>query len=651
MPKLQASCTVRSMKAMDTEEDEKKNAIRIQLWEACLMAFESFFRGCPDKMDKYAADMVELFMAGMRYDPNFVSSEDGADLEEMELEEEWGDDGAEGEGGGWGEEGGDGGGWGDDEDGGAGLVDETDLSWKIRQQATMCMAAFITTKKAVLKETYPKSETKDKYCDVIAEFLEERLGERDETVRIKVLEALKLMVRESAIFEPAANKVSMFGLPPLVRQKSWKLPHAKRVCTKVLSRFKGASVQIRSSLFDLLQQLCITLQIQPGMFMFNETLEPTLEGMNSTDMDLQARALDFLHTIASVSKDPKQFRSHIGKLVKAVGAAAESKDRIKLHALKAAGSLAYCIDQKDQKTASGLFRVVFRAMKLRDVDDEVKRGGLAAIAQVLTRLGPILEMHNEVLPVIMERLRNSSTQLSALQSLCALAESGTVKLKTELKAVVDTLTKFMRSMTTKEVKYEAARTLTAVVRLNPGTVKAIGPKLLKEAVAHISDTDTHLCSLVLSLVGSIVESKDAKVVNSQIPRVLDKMLTFAKSPLVDSQALTALVNCFKKVSTSVAAFSSLQRELEDLVDEKMPSHNVAVVAKCIAAMAIEADARTRKKFIQKSLGDLKSSKTPHQKQLALLALGGIGSVVDLSEHQGLDKFIFDSFSSSSPTIR
>uniref|UniRef100_A0A7S3Z7P2 TOG domain-containing protein n=1 Tax=Lotharella globosa TaxID=91324 RepID=A0A7S3Z7P2_9EUKA len=673
MPLLQKCCSVKVLREQVDTEDEKKMGIRVRLWEACLLAFESFLRGCPDKMTKYTSDLLELFVEAMKYDPN-LTGDDEENGEPMEAEDNWGDgDGGDDD---WGaEDGGDG--WGD---AGDGLVDENDISWKIRQQATVCVSAFIEKKSAVLKDKYPKSENDSRYCDAIAEFLEQRLGERDETVRLKVLTTLNSLVRQSVLYEwgsdvPDQVDEKKSGPPPLVRQKSWEVYNITTLPSTLLKQFKGASNQIKCALLDCLKEICVALQAykpeesgEPKLVRrkssykyefkdaeqeWKDSLEHVIDGIGSSDAELPLKTLDYLQTLSSVAKDPELFKNFIAKLVDAVGKAAlDKKDRIKLHALRAAGALTSCVDKNDTKSAGALFSATFAALKLRDVDDEVKKAALAAIAKVIPQLSEALGgQQNDILPTLMERLKNTSTQLPALRTLRILAKSGSVDLMPSVISVADTLTTFMATQTSKPVKYESVRVLIEIVQKHGSNGSKFLPSLLKGATSHISEEDTHLCGLVLDLVGHIVESPDSKTLPKAVSEsVIQKMLLFAQSPLVDSQSLTSLVQCFRSVSKSLSSFKSLLPRLEGLVNPKLPAHNVAVVAKCIASMAVAAPGAARTDYIKKALNEVKKDKE-HMQQLALLSLGGIGKELDLKSESNLFDTILKSFQSESQSVK
>jgi len=662
MPLLERNCSVTALESKE-EEDEQKIALKISVWVACFTAFEYFLLGCPDKMNDHIGNVIELFIAGMKYDPNFQEDND----DEMDAEDtaEWGDDGEDGEG------------WGDDDDndgggndadgawgggGGVGLIDESDQSWRIRQQATKGVAAFLTNKTKMLKIQYPKSKNGEKYCDVLSAILTERLKERDDNVRIVVLSTLEKLVMESASMADSTNGGTRYTSaapdePPLmVRQKSWKLPMPSELSVEVLKQFDRAGNQIKCALFSLMKQLCITLQVQPNTFSIANSLAPSLDGIASEDLDVQSKAFEYLEIAARLSSEPlKDFKENISGLVDGVAKATAktANNRVKLNALRSAGVLCRCVEKADEKNAAKLFESAFETMKIRDVDVEVKRAALTAVAQIVRQVSSALgDYHADILPVLMDRLNNSSTQLTALQSLSSIAESGALDLTSKLEEIIQTLCKFMRTQTSNQVKYESARTLEAVVQKNGKAIKAFAPSLLTEAGQHATDSDTYLCSLVLKLIGAIVKSpaQDVLKESKEMNKVMERMLLFTQSPLVDSKALTSIVECFRVVSLTVSTFDELLAKLKDIVSKDTSAHTLSVVAKCIGAMAGSASEKKRNAYIEASLGELKSGGM-QIKQLALLSIGDIGRRVNLSSHKGLDQIVFSSFDQENQSIR
>jgi len=664
MPLLQKNCSTEQMNQEWNEDDEKENAIKIQRWEACLVAFESFLRGCKDKMGKYKYDLSKLFMRALKFDPNAVD-DGGEDVAPMDQEgdgEDWGDTGGDADG--WGDDGEDGGGWGG---GDVGLVDESDVSWRIRSQAASCISAFVSQLSGTMKQDFKPEgsaeEAEMRYCNAFTEALTEkaRLEERDQTVRIKILRAIKEMADKSILF--VEEKATSFGpgnCPPMVRHRSWKpslgdSDSPASICDKILLLFdKDQGDTVKVALFDLLRSLRVAAEEKSEVnFPYGKAIGPVYDGICSSNSDVQAMALDFLKTLAKFSRSPDEFEHKIDDIVKQIReCASESKDRIKEKALNAAAQLAGCIDSSKMSTCKMLFSAIFSALKLRDVDDDVKIAALRAMALVFAKLSSSLKgCEKDVLPILMERLNNTSTRLSAIETLESFAKQDTVALKSHIREIIDTLLKFMRTQTSKSVKHGSVATLIEVVKRYGEDLGGYSQKLFKEASTHISSSDTFLCSLILDLTGVIAESPAKSTLSkAEINEAIEKMLTFSRSPLVDSQALKALVTCFKKMSIGVSDFPTLLKRLQSLVDSKLPSFNVSVVAQCVAAMAVGADAKTRDAYIKTAVDDVRSNVT-HKQQFALLSIGDIGKSTDLSSHAGLDELLLSSFNSENMALK
>mmetsp|Transcript_7969 Transcript_7969/g.12038 ORF Transcript_7969/g.12038 Transcript_7969/m.12038 type:complete len:1248 (-) Transcript_7969:181-3924(-) len=620
LPLLQSYCK------LDAEVEGGEMSTKIELWQSCFVAFEFIVVGCPDIIQASVPELVKIFMKGMSFDPNLALQTDDMNVET--VEDDWGDEEANGkEEDDWGaEEGGEmDDGWGE----GAGATDESDDSWKIRLQAALCLTAFIVHEKDMLQNKFPG--TSKTFQDEIKEFLVKRLSEREETVTITNIAALKAFAETT---NAAGNDV----------------------ISKALKQFDGAAGTVKTALLELLQ-LCVAKVGRSSSFPCKPCLDPILDGVTSSNEELQIRALECLDTFASIVMSPTEFKDHISKFVAHVGeSSSASKDRIKIPALRASGSLAYCVNNKDEKSAFSLFHSVLKALKLKDVDDDVKHAALEAIGKVIIQLKDALDgKQNDVIEVLIDRLKGSSTRLSALKTLGALAKDRAIEMKEQSETLIETLTTLLEEKFSNNENYESARALIAITQgfksADNATQKHV-MTLLEHAPWYISDTDKYLSGLMLDLVSAILNCPVAsEIKESAFKETIKHMIIFAQSPLVDSQSLDSLVTCFKNISVKISSFANLNGELTKLVDSKMMPHSVSVIAKCIAGMAASASASTRTQFINKALGDLKTSKAIHTQQLALLSIGGVGRTMDLSSNKGIDAMILRSFDSPHAVVK
>lgn len=142
-----------------------------EIAEACLYTFENLIKKCPKEISQYVQKILELSFALISYDPNYTYD----DNEDQQMEDE------EAEGG-WGSE------FEDDE---AANDDDDDTSWKVRRQAIKTIEAIIVSRPEMLKMLYQS----------YAKHLVARFKERDDNVKVNILEAFQTLLKSTVVTE------------------------------------------------------------------------------------------------------------------------------------------------------------------------------------------------------------------------------------------------------------------------------------------------------------------------------------------------------------------------------------------------------------------------------------------------------------------
>jgi cullin-associated NEDD8-dissociated protein 1 len=147
------------------EEIEERDPEADELRELALLALEAWIESCTDAMKPFTKDCLQIILRFLKYDPNLADG--GADDMDEEEDALAGDDFEE------------------DNDG----DDEDDTSWKVRRCAAKVAHVLIT-----IRSNGDLLEDGTLYS-TIAPALISRFKEREETVRLEVLNALSTLIR------------------------------------------------------------------------------------------------------------------------------------------------------------------------------------------------------------------------------------------------------------------------------------------------------------------------------------------------------------------------------------------------------------------------------------------------------------------------
>jgi cullin-associated NEDD8-dissociated protein 1 len=170
--------------------------------------------------------------------------------------------------------------------------------------------------------------------------------------------------------------------------------------------------------------------------------------------------------------------------------------------------------------------------------------------------------------------------------------------------------------------------------------------ILEESANTISDADIHLAHLSIGLATATLSNSE--VISKTIcDETLPRVLKLAVSPLLtQANALASITTFLKELlnpAFAILDFDDLLKMLLDSVDKsaKMQKQSIANLAKCIASIISTSTKKQMKKVIETFIADIekKNGAWTDSKQLALLAIGDLGEVVDLASFGKLDQII------------
>ena len=158
---------VSAEEADDESDDDDETLGRVEIRETSLLALEILHSACAAYMDEFLPETCQAALRYIGYDPNVLSDDETGAIDGSDEDAEEEDDSEE-----------------EDEE----LADSEDESWKLRRASAKLLTAMITT---------PESSMILKSAPLFSQLLSQlasRLKEREENVRIEVVNTLKSLV-------------------------------------------------------------------------------------------------------------------------------------------------------------------------------------------------------------------------------------------------------------------------------------------------------------------------------------------------------------------------------------------------------------------------------------------------------------------------
>ena len=260
-----------------------------ELRETCFQGFESFVLRCPREITPHLAALTDVGIAFMKYDPNYCGDDDDAEEDEDEGDDfsdnDYDDDGM------------------DDED--------DDTSWKVRRAAVKVLAAVVASRPELLSHFYA--------CH--AGELVSRFREREENVRLDVIECFTCLVRTTAFAANSRSSPSTFvpwsgsSLSPMATADA-AAPVAllqamlSEVMAAAQKQLAGKDDKSRSAVFSLLKQLCMVLPAGGMAAFMDKMIVGVTVCLRDKNHSLKLDALVFLRLVVE-NNHPTQLHAHI----------------------------------------------------------------------------------------------------------------------------------------------------------------------------------------------------------------------------------------------------------------------------------------------------------------------------------------------------
>lgn len=601
-----------------------------ELRENSLQALESFILRCPRDVTEHCNTILALSLEYLSYDPNYTDDMDEGQDEEVGGEED------------------------EDEESADEYSDDEDVSWKVRRAAAKCLSAIISSRPELIATLYQQASPK----------LIERFKEREENVKIDVFNAFIDLLRQTGHVSKGRQSIQP-GSPRAMLQQ--EVPKVVRSLNKQL---RERSIKTKIGAFSVLKELVIVLPNSLADHIVS--LVPGIEkalNEKASNSNLKIEALVFTRLVMA-SHPPAVFHPHIKALAMPVLAAvSERYYKVTSEALRVCGELVKAIRPDVKKTSFDFkpyvhptYDAIMRRLAAQDQDQEVKECAITCMGLVISSLGDHLSRElNTCLPLLLDRLRNEITRLTAVKAFGIIAESPLdIDLSLVLEQAVTELTTFLRKAN-RALRQASLGTLNALLAADRGKLSTSNYEaIIVELSSLISDADLALSAAALELCCTIMldEKKHANAGAIVKDKVLRQALVLVKSPLLQGHALQGLQDFFAAlVQSGNTSFDTLLDSLMSSASSTAVSGGVSKqafssVAQCVAVLCLAAGHAKCSSTVTMLIGILtKGNQNDAMQLLALLSLGEIGRRTDLKAHKDVEKVVTASFQSSSEEIK
>jgi len=400
-----------------------------ELRETVLQALETILLRCPAEVTPFVTQIVDNSITLLKHDPNYALDDEGE--EDADKMDEDGDDEDEEED--------------DDDDLDDDYSDDEDLSWKVRRTAAKVLSAAITTRSEMLLS----------FSQNIGPALVARFSEREESVRVEILQSFVNLLKQVELFGGAAQATEVPSTQSVLKRKlhdidaEGDLSTAGQLASLVPSIWKKISKELvskslntRASAYAVLRELIVVLdggldaQIPALVRQIERTLRTT-DISSGPSAGLKADIVSFIRLLVS-THPPRAFDQHLDALVPILISSIDDRPhRITLEGLSACGELVR-VCRPIQRTAASprakssaykpyiakIFDAVSQRISKPGTDQDIRARGIACVGTILAHAGDDLDQRKEAAcGVLLDALSNEVTRLAAVRTITQVAAS------------------------------------------------------------------------------------------------------------------------------------------------------------------------------------------------------------------------------------
>uniref|UniRef100_A0A7S3QNX2 TATA-binding protein interacting (TIP20) domain-containing protein n=1 Tax=Dunaliella tertiolecta TaxID=3047 RepID=A0A7S3QNX2_DUNTE len=614
-----------------------------ELREHCLQAMEGFVLCCPTDARSHMSALIDAGLKFIKFDPNFADEdmdEDGAEEggeedEEQEEEEE------------------------------EAYSDDEDVSWKVRRAAAKLISVVASQYPDAVAEVYKRTSGE----------LINRFREREENVKGDVFAAYIVLARQVGNVSKRYRSEDPNNPVQLLHAD---VPAVVRSCAKQL---KEKNPKTRMAVFGLLRELIgvapVPVAQQLPLLVPGITAALSDSAAAAASSGLKVEALQFTRLALATSGAAAPPTKDLKQLTQAVlPCASERYYKVAAESLRVCEQVILVLRPRTGGTLAAvpgdlkdLVPKLFSALRGRlaapDQDQEVKESSITGTATAVGQLADLLAPElPSVLQVLLDRLRNEITRLTAVRAFGTIAAS---PLPVDLGAagvlepVAGELTSFLRKAL-RPLRQAALMTMQALaVKCGNQLQASTLASFVEEASPLVNDSDLTLASAALSSLESVVTVQPGTV-SVVAGKTVPHAMTLVRSPLLQGGALEQLQGFLKAlVKSSEAAGGAVS--FQSLLDELLASGRMAgavtggktaqqSVAVCVAVLCSTAGPQHVQSTTDLLVKEVKTkAQDTTAQRLALLCLGEIGRRADLSGIPQVESTVSESLKADSEEIK
>uniref|UniRef100_A0A6G1SA80 Cullin-associated NEDD8-dissociated protein 1 n=1 Tax=Aceria tosichella TaxID=561515 RepID=A0A6G1SA80_9ACAR len=596
--------------------------------EYCIQTFEAYIKRCPVIVNVCLADIIDVCLKNVAYDPNYNYDEDDDDDEAMDMD-------------------------GDDEgsDSADDYSDDDDLSWKVRRSSAKCLEALVVSRPDLINDLFV----------TIGPVLVSRFKEREDSVKADIIQAFVALLKQTR--QLARDAQDSQNAPVALVKLNEMVPV---IVAKSANLLREKSTKTRQFIFQMFIEIMNALPkiLAPHIDSLIPGILYSMVDKNSTST-MKIDVLVFIQELLK-THEPPTFYPQVHVLLPAVITAInDSFYKIASEALALLSQLVCVIRPSGyepmpdfESVLSTIYTKTVERMSKADLDIEIKERAISCMGQIVATFGDKMADQLPVaLEMIHDKLGNDATRLTAVKALIKIANSPiNMSLDSLFPRAFTTVAPFLRK-NSRPLKVSTLILIDNVVRrsadlLDSKTAQSI---LLTDVQSLINENDLYVSQLALTMLTTVV--KTHKAFNEIVPQfVLPETLKLIRSPLLQGSALQASLQFLSTIVQS--SFPGLDHnailvKLVEPIYGGMQVHKQAYysTAKAIAAVSIGDQSRALM-TVSQLVEDCKQNLDNDCKYtLALLSIGEIGKVTDLSQVPNLVEVILKAFNSSSEDVK
>ncbi|OCF45173.1 tip120-family protein [Kwoniella heveanensis CBS 569] len=620
--------------------------------EAALIALEVLVLRCPTEIAPHVKAITERALRLVKYDPNYVDLED----DDVDMDGEEDEDDADDA---------------DDDFEDEAYSDDEDDSWKIRRSSAKLLLALIGTRNELLAEFYSTA----------APVLISRFSEREESVRLEVLAAFEVLLKQTSSARTA--ELASGGRNKRKRSEGMDEDYAPddsavsylrvslpQITRSILKQISSKSILTRQQCFVLLRE--ISKALGGGLDAASDAIcGAAISAIRSVDSatssSLSIAALSFLSAFFA-DHSSRAYSNHIAQLAPAIVRCMKDKlQRISFEAFSVASALARSAPHQNSaaplpanfnEPIQQIFTAATEVLADNSVDADVREKALDTLGNLLVHEGDLFaSSYSTCLPLIAARLSNENTAATAVNVIGKIAESPLCKgpdFETWLLEVVSEVVVALRRSKRSTAKNAEFTCLSHILtRVGSSLPEVTATGIIGEIQPFI-DTPT-----ALQIVALILSQQPAcrKAVDTQLsPRIMEVI----KTPSVNQHLIDALTSFFGTyvdgdVDCATRLVPALVENLgkaSSLPDATRGGTSTYTTTAKIIGVVVEHSQRNAAGILAMFQKAIKSSKaTEPDVYLDLLCIGEIGRLTDLSTTPDLFDKVLSFFSSESEEVR